>query len=259
MAVNLTQNSDGTTTFVSNTNSKTSLVLSSDRGGYFNTEQYVSFVDDFLGDALDARWSPAVGTDAQAVTAAINVQAGGVVRQTSGDTVTVAESLATLTHELNWKANSGGLYLKCRFKPVTSVADVCYNIGFSDVKSSTLEIPITISGTTITTNATDAVVFVYDTAQTNDTWHCQGVANDVDTAIKNTTIAPAADTWTVLEIAISSTGTATFWIDGTQVHSVASAVTATVALTPIFTVMARTTTVKAMDLDYVVITSQRPA
>lgn len=265
MAVNLNQNGDttaafpsGVSAFASNVNSKVPLILDDQSGAFFNTKSFVQFYDDFLGDTLDSGWSAAEGNDAQAVIATINAQAGGVVRMVTGDSTTVSESAQSLTHGLNWKANQGGLYMAARVKLVSSVADVCVNVGFTDtLATTTLEEPFTISGTTITSNATDAVCFVYDTAQTNDNWHCQGVKADTDTAIANTGVGLTADAWVLLEIKIDSNGTATFFIDGVQKHEVANAVTASVALTPVITAMARTTASKTVDVDYVFIASQR--
>lgn len=265
MAVNITQNGDttaafpsGTTAFASNVNAKVPLVLDDASGAFFNYKSYIQFYDDFLGDVIDDAWSAAEGNDAQAIIATINAQAGGVVRLVTGDTAVVAESAQSLTHGLNWKANQGGLYLAARIKLVTSVADVCVNVGFTDtLATTTLEEPITISGTTITTNATDAVVFVYDTAQTNDNWHCQGVKADADTAIANTGVGVTADAWVLLEIKIDTAGTAEFYIDGQLKHTAANAVTVTTSLTPVVTAMARTTASKTLDVDYIFVAAQR--
>jgi hypothetical protein len=232
--------------------------MDADKGGYSAPSTYVRHFDDFLGDTPDARYSGAKGSDAQAVVPTITSANGGWVRSTSGDTATVAESAVVLTHELNWKAGNGGLYLEARIKPVTSVADVAYFVGFTDVlATTTLEIPITLSGTTLTTTATDAVGFVYDTAATNDFWHLQGVKADTDTAVLNSSVAPAADTAAILAIEVSTAGTATFYINGVKVGAAANAVTTTVALTPVISVMARATTSKSIDVDYLLVTSKR--
>lgn len=256
MGITLNPQANGSTEFVGE--GRTLFKLNSDRGGYIAHENFVQLFDDFLGDSLDARWSGAAGSDAQAVAPTISAANGGVMRMTTGDTTTVSESAVSLTHGLNYKAGNGGLYLKARIKPVTSVADVAYFVGFTDtLATSTLEIPITLSGTTLTTTATDAVGFVFDTAATNDYWHCQGVKADTDTALINTSVGPSADTYQDLEIVVDSSGTATFYINGAQVASVANAVTTTVSLTPVITAMARTTTSKSLDADYIFINSKR--
>ena len=219
----------------------------------------VQLFDDFLGDVIADQWSAAKGTDAQGVVATINAGAiGGTVRVTSGDTAVVAESVSILTHALNWKASNGGLVFEARIIPVTSVADVAYFVGFTDVlATTTLEEPISLSGTTFTTNASDAVGFVYDTAATTDVWYGKGVKADTDSATLTTTSAPVAGTAQVLRIEVSSAGAATFYIDGTKVGVLADAVTATTALTPVVSVMARTTTIKPIDVDYVFVEADR--
>lgn len=208
--------------------------------------------DDFLGDVIADQWSAAKGSDNEAVIAAINAQANGAIRLTSGDTTTVAESLSSLTHGLNWKAANGNLVFEAKVTPVSSVANVAYFIGFTDVlATTTLEEPASLSGTTYTTTATDAVGFLFDTAATTDTWRAVGVANDVDATHVNTGTAPTADTAETFRIEIDVAGTASFFRNGVKVATVAAAVTPSVALTPVITVMARTTTSKSIDVDYV--------
>jgi hypothetical protein len=220
-----------------------------------NGGTYVRLFDDFLGDVIEDGWSAAKGSDGQAVIAAVQAgAAGGVVRQTTGDTVTLAESCVSLTHALNWKANQGGLVFETRFKPVTSVADVAYFIGFTDVlATTTLEMPATLSTATITYVADDAVGFLYDTSATTDVFYGVGVKATTGIAFANAVVcaAPVADTWVKLRVEVSATGTASFYVDGVLIGSLANAVTATVALTPVVASMARTTTVKAHDIDYV--------
>lgn len=250
-------NADGSSEFYSNTANKAVLRLDPDVGGFVDPSNYVQLSDHFLGDVISDQWSAAKGTDGQAVIATITSAVGGWLRLTSGDTTTVAESLSSLTQALNWSAEQGGLTLKVKIKPVSSVADVSYFIGFTDVlATTTLEDPMSLSGTTLTTNASNAVGFLFDTAATNDVWHCQGVKANTDTALTATSIAPTADTEQVLEIRVDSSGGAIFYIDGIQVASVGACVTASTALTPVVTVMARTTTSKSIDLDYVLVGSQ---
>lgn len=248
----------GAMKFVSNVNSNEVLIIDESRGAYTNPKKYVRLFDDFLGDVIADQWSAAEGNDAQAIIATINSDVNGVVRLTTGDTAVVAESAQSLTHGLNWKANQGGLYMACRFKPVTAITTAAYFVGFTDtLATTTLEEPITLSGTTLTTNATDAVGFVYDTDATNDTWHCQGVKNGTDTALANSTIAPVVDTYQDLEIFVDSSGGATFYINGALVATVANAVTATAALTPAVVAMARTTASRIVDIDYIDVMAQR--
>lgn len=207
--------------------------------------------DDFLGDAVDARWNAAAGTDPQAVAAAINVQAGGVVRLTAGDAGTgVAADGSVLNQELTWKANQGGLMMEARIK-LSAITNVILNVGFTDTKA--LELPFEIGAAdALTSNATDAACFVFDTGAATDVFHCAGVANDVDAADPPASAgqAPVAGTWVVLRIEITKTGTAMFYINDTHVATVAAAVTASVALTPVIVICSDTTTAVSVDVDY---------
>lgn len=261
MAINLITNTDGTSSFRDSNNQLNAIELDGERGAFVDPASFVQFSDDFLGDVLDDAYSGAGGSDAQALDPAINAQAGGVVRLVSGDAGTGgATDTSSLTAGLNWKANQGGLYLKTRVKAVTSVADTSLFVGFTDtLATTTVEEPITLSGTTLTTNATDATGFLFDTDATNDTIHIQGVANDTDTALNNTGLGLSADTWYTLEIKVDSSGNAEFFINGTSYGTVASAVTSTVALTPIIATCSRTTAVKTVDVDYLFVAGQRPA
>lgn len=228
-------------------------------GVSFDHKNKVVLEDDFLGDTLDTKYSGAKGADAQAVVPTINSQVNGVVRLTSGDVGdTFANDGSSLTHELNWKANQGNLMFQARIKPVSSVANVSYFIGFSDsLATGTLEAPFTLATTTFTSNATDAVGFVYDTAATTATWRCVGVKADTDATSINTSVVPVADTSAWLEIYVDSSGNATFYIDGESYGTIANAVTATVALTPIATVVTRTTASKSLDIDYLRVSADR--
>lgn len=218
----------------------------------------VSLFDDFLGDVLEDGWSGAKGSDAQAVVPTIVAGAvDGWVRLTSGDTVVVAESAVSLTAGLQWRASAGGLVFEARVKPVSSVAAVAYFIGLTDtLATTTLEEPVTLSGTTLTTNASDAVGFVYDSDATTDVFYAIGVKADVD-ASSIACAAPVAETAVTLRVEVSATGTATFYQDGVLKGSLANAVTPGTALTPVVEVMTRTTAVKSLDCDYISIQKNR--
>ncbi len=256
MAFTETQNSDGSTEFINTQTGLTAMKYRPEQGADDGIVDFVRLFDDFLGDAVDARWTPVVGIDAQAVTPTITQTNNGLVRLTSGNAGdTMANDGSQLNSGLNWIPANGGLYGAFRVKPVSGVATVCYNVGFTD--TAALEMPITLSGTTLTTNASDAAVFVFDTAADNDYWHAQGVKGNTDTALTNTAVAPVADTYTLLEIYIDTSGTATFKIDGTLKATIANAVTPSVALTPTVAVTARTTSERSIDIDYIEVVQKR--
>jgi hypothetical protein len=222
---------------------------------------YVRLFDDFLGDVIADQWSAAQGTDGQGAIAAINAQAGGAIRLTSGDTTVVAESLSSLTHALNWKANQGGLVFEAKVTPVSAVTTVSYFIGLTDVlATTTLEEPATLTTATITYNAADAVGFLYDTAATTDVFYGVAVKATAGTAFANAVVGalPVAGTAITFRIELSATGAASFYVDGVLLGTIAAAVTATVALTPIISVMARTTATRSIDVDYIDLKALRP-
>lgn len=254
-------NRDGASSFVHRQTGKTALRMGTHRGPMLGHRDFATFFDDFMGDVLQDPWSGAKGSDAEGVVPTIVTTAapGGLVRLTTGDAGTgTAADASSLTQSMHWRASNGGLYMEARLKINTAVTNICLNVGFTDVRATvTLEMPFTISGTTITSAASDAVCFVFDTAQTNDFFHLQGVKADTDTALLNSGVAPVADTFIVLGIEIDTAGTAKFYIDDMLYGTVANAVTTSTSMTPIIAAEARTTTSKVVDIDYVFISQYR--
>ena len=235
-----------------------SIVLPSGRNlGEKGVPSLVEWIDDFLGDVIDDSYSAAKGSDGQGVIATITQAACGVVRLTAADEGSSdAANLSVLTHGLNWKANQGNLTLVTRFK-LESAANVAFFIGFTDVlATTTLEAPFTLATTSYTSNASDACGILYDTAATTDTIRAVGVAADTDATHVDTSLVPDTS-WHTLRIHVGSTGTMTVYYDGTLVATVAAAVTATVALTPVVAITGRTTTTKYIDVDYLAVRATR--
>lgn len=235
---------------------------SGERGNQFklNAPNFVNYFDDFIGDALDARWNIVEGTDSATSDAAILAGGmGGVLRFTTGDAGTgLAADMIQMTQALQWQASNGGLYIQARLK--LSAITTCYAfLGFTDVV--TLEAPIisAASADTLTTTATDAVGIMFDTRMTTDNWWLTGVANDVDATHQNSGYAPVADTWETWRVELSAAGVATFFRNGIQVGTaMTGAVTAGADLTPTFNV-GKTSVAASMtaDLDYIAVGMNR--
>ena len=207
---------------------------------------------DFMGAAIDPAFA---GTTENSGTAALLVAKGnGVVTLVTG---TTSGNRSALTSGLNQKAEDGSLVFSAIVMNLTSVATRATFIGLTDTVS--LEMPIEISGTTLTTSATDAVGFVYDTDATTDVVYIQGVAADVDTALLSAqrqnrggaTFVPTAGTYDEYRIEVNVDGDAYFYINGEYVGMQANAVTPTVLLTPIVIVEARTTAAQTVYADFV--------
>lgn len=220
----------------------------------------VALFDDFIGDAMDARWNIVEGTDS--ATSAESILAGGiggVLRLTTGDAGTgLAADTIQLTQALQWQASNGGLCFEARVK--LSAITTCWAfLGFTDLV--TLEAPIesAASADTFTTTATDAVGFMFDTRMTTDSWWLTGVANDVDATMQNSAYAPVAATYETLRVEVSTAGVATFYRNGKQVGTAMSgAITAATDLTP--TIAVSKTSVAAsmtLDIDYIAVSMDR--
>lgn len=227
---------------------------------------YVSFFDDFLGGAqafsttiIDG-FRSRKGSDAQCVDFTVTEAVNGTCVGTIGDTTaSMAVSGVQLDRGLDIKANQGGVYLEGRIK-MSQITLISVFFGFTD-QVGALEMPIqsAAGAHTITTNATDAVGFLFDTSDTStDQWLAVGVANDVDATVQSglaadgSAIVPVANTYETFRIELSAAGVASFFRNGIQVGSLMSgAVTPTVALTPVFAGFNRdTSNTPALTIDY---------
>ncbi len=215
----------------------------------------VKVFEDFLGPAVDETndWLP--GTSGTGSTS-INIDDNGYQRITTGTTTGNIESTSST---LIWEPENGGpLTFEARVKSVTDILTRAYFIGFSDVaQGTTLQNPIEMSGTTLTTTAPDAVGFMYDTAADNDYWYLVGVKADADATSVNTEIAPTITDQT-LRVVVNEEGDAKFFIDGKYVGEVKDAVTASDKLCATVLVENRSsTTARSLDIDYLYIEGGR--
>ena len=219
----------------------------------------VVFFDDFLGDVIADQWNAVEGTDAATSDAAILAGGiGGVLRLTTGDAGTgIAADMEQITQALQWQASNGDLVMQARVK--LSAITTCYAfIGFTDLV--TFEAPVIgATGTTITTNATDAVGFLFDTTLTAVKWHLVGVANDVDATKQDSGVAPVAAQYQTFRVVVTAAGVATFFINGIQVGtSMTGAVTPGTDLTPTIAVSKLSVAASmTADIDYVHVAMNR--
>ena len=218
----------------------------------------VSEFDDFNGDLLDTRWNTQVGNDSLPPSALINVQQHGVMRLLTGNDAGADHASNGVQFEgrLSWKPTNKNLVFEARVK-VDVITSLAWFLGFTD-QTAALEFPVTLSGTTFTTNATDAVGFLFDTAATTDTWRMVGVATDVDATMQDSGYAPVAAEYETFRVEVDAAGTATFFRNGVQIGvPMKNAVTPTVALVPVIAAFARNTTSKNVDVDYIAVRQSR--
>ena len=111
---------------------------------------------------------------------------------------------------LNYTVQDGRISMEARVAPY-DVSVMAVNVGFND---DTLEggntLPVELSGTSFTSNASTWIGFVYDADATNATWHAFWVDDDNDTstaiATLNTGIALADSTWYTMRIELQDRG-----------------------------------------------------
>lgn len=226
-------------------------------GAHFIPRDVFAIFDDFIQQTLteaDTPWILNSGTDAEAIDPAINAQAGGVLRLTSGDAGTgVAADGAQIVCHVPMQADSGGLVFETRLHINTAVTTVQVAAGFTDV--TTLELPASVGALdAITTNFSDGCAFVYDTGAVTDQWFAVGVDSNTDATGNGATgIAPVEDVYQTLRIEIDADGvTARFYINGALVKSLtAAAASPGVDLFATVIVNATTTTSRTVDVDYI--------
>ncbi len=206
-----------------------------------STDKYL--VDGFRGPVLDGAYVVDSGTDAQALDPVIlTTSSGGVVNGVTGNAGTGHPADASfMSYPLVFKPSDGRSVHHFRFK-ISAITNVAFFVGLTDL--GTLEEPMSLSGTTLTTNATDAVGFLFDTAATTNNIWLAGVAADVDDTEVNSTIAPVADTFLDLTIDLSILGVAKMYINETLRATLAAAINPAMAgdMHAVITATARSTT-----------------
>jgi hypothetical protein len=222
-------------------------VVAGEHGNQFSlhSADRVVLLDDFTGDVVADQWNLLEGTDSATTDAAVLAGGiGGVLRLTTGDAGTgIAADHVQVTQALQWQASNGKLTFQARLK-LGTITNVWAYLGFTDLATS-LEAPVTLNATTFTTNASDAVGFMFDTTATVDTWRMVGVK---------------ADTYATFRVEVDTSGNATFFYNGSQVGYLANAVTAGADLTPTLNYANLSgTTARTMDVDYVYVAMDRGA
>lgn len=260
MGINIYQNggANPSVDFVDDLTAKTLLSVKQHGTLVGDLGSVVTQYDDFLGKAITGLWDVQKGSDAATVNFAVSANTSGMVRATTGAGAgaSMAANGVQLSSGLNWKANQGNLVFEAKVK-ISTITNINVYVGLTD-QLSALEAPVTLSGTTFTTNATDAVGFLFDTNATTDTIRCVGVANDVDATMQDTSLAYVAATYKTFRIELTTSGVATFFIDGVQVGTaMTGAVTPTIALTPVVAGFTESAASATIDVDYILVQQTR--
>ena len=229
----------------------------------FNARNAFEIFDDFLQQTFteaDTPWILNSGSDGQAIDPAISAAERGVLLMTTGDDTgaTAVDATQIICH-IPVQADSGGLVFETRLHINTAITNVSVFAGLTDV--TTLEEAFSNAADVLTSNATDAAGFLYDTDATTDEWWMAAVDGDVDDA-GNATLgtAPVADTYQVLRMEVSADGaTINFYIDGTLVDTLSAdtGVSPDVNLYATIIACGDGTASKTVDVDYIYVGHDR--
>src|SRR5690348_11539403 len=186
---------------------------------------------------------------------------GTIVGKIGDTTASMAVSGVQLCRGLDWKANQGELAFETRIQ-TGIITNIAIFFGFTN-QNAALQMPIqsAASADTFTNNAADAVGVMFDTSMATKNWWLTGVAGSTGATNQNTGVAPVAATYETWRIELDVNGNATFFRNGNQIGvQLASAVTKTVALTPVIAAFNRTTTNSASTIitaDYIHVSATR--
>lgn len=228
-------------------------------GQTVDPSQKVTLFDDFFQFDTNL-WSDGEGSDDVAVGPAISAGAlNGEITAVSGDADNAAGSFdvsGTCGNGLHWLTSNGGLVMEARVK-VNTAANTSLFVGFTDavLADGSMEAPLEASGSgdVITAEADDAAGMIYDTDfATNPTLFNMGSVNNtsVTTVVVGATTA-ADDTYVIIRVSLTASGTLEVFVNGTSVGTISSAITTSDALTPCVLVRGRTTATRTVTIDYI--------
>jgi hypothetical protein len=183
-------------------------------------EKRVHFQDNFTQEAINADvWTSTVGGTNDTI--AISETAGGSLLLTTGE---ADNDASHLSGAIIWNGTTAAV-AEARIT-ITDVSGTAIFFGFSDAKAESASlIAIGYPGNTLTTTATNAAGFVVDADHATSSIMCEGVKADADaTSVDSGTDWADGETKN-LRVELDTAGAAAFFLDGTGVGFVASAVT----------------------------------
>ena len=155
----------------------------------------------------------------------------------------------------------GGIHVRTAKNPavefkfqIDDIANVAINAVLNDeVDENSGLLPFTISGTTITDNATDGAGLVFDTEQTTDRYYIVNTNNGTQAGTLLSALrAPfAAATDIRVRVKVDSSGNAWYYFNGIFVGYKASALRTTIAYVPYFGIRNNNASAHVATLRYV--------
>jgi len=205
----------------------------------------------------DGPWIFNAGADAQAIDPALDAtQSSGVIQCVTGNADADPandSSYMVLNKPIQLDSLPGDVVIEAKLRITSAITTVSVWCGLTDTTAADEE-PVTNSSDTLTTVASDAALFHYDTDATTDEWWMVGVdSNTDDTGNAALGVAPVADTWQILRMQVNNDGSEIlFSVDGVQYGALSAAgVSPDVALYFTIGANATTTTSRTVDVDWV--------
>lgn len=217
-------------------------------------------VHDFTQAIQTAEWT-AVNAGTAPTDFAYNAQRNGALR---GATGTTADNVIALHKAQTYFDADDNPFMIVRWLAPAAVTSFVFEIGFSDPKSTEAAVSVTdIDTPTVGNGVTDGVFVALDTAQTLTTAALVSVGT-TDAAAKSDigTYTPTVDTWQVTLIGVKANKAfCSIFNDGSHVgrFSLASGPDGAVLMRPSLVFKTLNTTTKQIDVDLIVLGSERLA
>lgn len=269
---NVTQDSDGTAalaTVTATTGTITALTANgvpAAEAAAVDPSQKFTLFEDFHGtwtatETLMAdRWSTTAGSgtaNAVATTVANSVNGEVTLTSASDDGAHSANCSAFTGINLGFKANKGGLAMEVAMS-IDDVSEAVMFVGFTDVISTTVELPIFLVTTAIDSDAANACGVGYDVDGTTKQFFHGGVKANADTTPAYSGGAPSDGVRFVVRVEVSAAGAVQGFINGTAIGTaVADAVTITTGLTPAIVIGNRSANQVIATIDYIWVQQNR--
>ena len=206
-----------------------------------NNWRIAEFDDDFFGNAISTMWGPVIGGANKGTFTITANRVYGTATLSSGATGTFANDLTIINlGQKQFTVNNplGSFFLKVRLNLSSITTNYCFVGVTDDVTTSEAPISSAASADTITTTATDACGFMYDTNMATDNWWLTGVASNVDATHQNSGVAPVASQFTTLAMSVDIAGKAIFYINNVIVGTTMTGAVSTggVGLSPVIAI-----------------------
>lgn len=258
MAINFIQTDSGGMQFRDDASSKVLLDIEPQGALYSDATKKVTLFDDFLGRELSTQWTSLKGSHASAVDYTVSGGEDGITfgRTGANATDTMANNGLQLVGGTNFKASKGNLVFETRVKSL-NVDFFQLFVGFTD--SESLEMPFSLgSEDALTSTASNAVGFLFDTEADTDNWFSVGVKSNTDATHSDLGSAPVGNTYDTLRVEINADEVARFYLNGSKVGpDMSAAVSGSASLVPTVAALSHAAAYRQVTIDYIFVQQDR--